>query len=135
MIVSCTGCKREFDVLGSHYRLALSFAAIGVGVAGCDYRIPGVVRWICEKCSHPKKKRGLFVPDNKDFKKDFFSLVDVSRNFNQQEQELIREAKPAQYWYCVSTLAVAQQLSVVSGHLADISGNLKRIADQLQGVK
>lgn len=60
-----------------------------------------------------------------DEKKDFYDLRAIAAEFA-ADSPMFRD-KTAQYWYCVSTLACAQQLSVISSHLKELVTMLKQV--------
>src|SRR4029079_12477362 len=108
LIVKCVGCSDLFDVWKAEFETAWA-------IAGANQ---STVRWICEVCSHPKKKGFRDMAD-----KDFFNLREVTREF--REEVKADDMTKGQRWFVVSTLAVAQQLVVISGRLGELVELLK----------
>lgn len=58
-------------------------------------------------------------------KKDFYSLADMTRDFEKDAKEASWDKS---YWMTAAMIAQAQQLAVISSHLADIAACLETIA-------
>lgn len=61
-------------------------------------------------------------------KKDFYSIADLSREFEKDSESASWDKS---YYMAAAMLAQAQQLAVISSQLADIAESLRRIVNRI----
>ena len=60
--------------------------------------------------------------------KVFFNIVEMTKAFRDAKNKGFQSPAEAEWWHAAAALAQAQQLSVISGRLADIAGLLELIS-------
>jgi len=59
--------------------------------------------------------------------KDFFNIVEMTKAFRDAKQKGFQGEGEAEWWRAAAVLAQAQQLSMISVHLASIADSLRKI--------